>query len=274
MKKWRSLFHGLGFDIKGMLRPVPFLYALFIGFFMVMTNANTFEEGRILKQWLETFGGFEYQEFIDVHAIIRWTLLLLPWFFAVLFSMEGELSGGCQTTLYRFCSYRRWYLSKVVASACACGVIMAAVFFGVLLGSWAFGITRWDIRLTDSSGFSKDALPFCLAASLLLYCHVLMLTQWQMLWQLLTGSSAVAAAAYLLLPIVGVHGASNIEGSLMPLYSPANLGMLIRSDRLAVPGFSFTGAIIAQLVIAAICAAIGLGAVKHCRIASRVTDER
>lgn len=209
--------------------------------------------------YLGLVGGFGYVEIISLELdnLFIWTLTMLSFLLCISSSMQEEYSGRCKDTLHRFSSYRRWYMSKAIASIIACIVIGLIISFGVVLGSLVWGVKEVGVQLINNEGVLIPAWLYCLIALGLMLSNAIMLSQWQMTIHLLTNNIVITTIAYIFPVVVGLYSASNTYLSLKPLKNPINWGMLLRSELMSNPGYDLLTAVVGQFGIALVCFLVG-----------------
>ena len=172
--------------------------------------------------------------------------------------LRNDMRSNTFPSIYRFPSYRSWYMNKAVAASVACAGITLLIVIGAVLGAFLWGRGRFGALMATVEGFYEPAWHHCLIALGLLFCNALMLTQWQMLVHLVTGHVVMATAAFLLPIVASLYACSNTY--LHPIsvqYNPINWGMYMRSNYMSDPGFPIIRAVLGQLGIAVMCAWIG-----------------
>ena len=202
------------------------------------------QEGASIEEVLLTLvGGFEYEEIIafKLDELFVWTLLLMSYLRCVSIAMQEEYDGRCKDTLYRFSSYRSWYMNQAIAASVACAGISLLIVIGAVTGALLWGRGQFGAIMATMEGFYEPAWHHC-----------------QMLVHLVTGHVVTAAAAFLLPIVASLYACSNAY--LHPIsvqYNPINWGMYMRSNHMSDPGFPILRAVIGQLSIAAVCAWMG-----------------
>lgn len=221
---------------------------------------------------LRLVGGFEYEEIIvfKLDELFIWTLLLMSYLRSVAVAMQEEYDGRCRDTLYRFSSYKSWYLNKVIAATVSCAVITMLIVSGALFGALLWGKTRIGAVMATMDGFYSPAWHHCLVALLLLFCNALMMTQWQMLIHLVTGNIAAATTAFILPIVASLYACSNTYlHPVSALLNPINWGMYFRASCMSDPGFSLSMAILGQLGLAMSFALLGIYVAGKINLAGR-----
>jgi hypothetical protein len=262
----------LAYDVRRMMTKGTAGYVVSTSMLYVTMLPHTHRRGtRLLHIYLGLAGGFAYEEIIALALdnVFVWTLLALSYLVGIAGSMQAEYQGRCRDTLYRFASYRHWYTSKALAACVVCVLTSVLVVLGALAGGFLWGARDMGAQISTMDGLYADAWPYAMLAFLLLTANMIMLSQWQMLVHLLTGSVVAATAAFLLPILWGLYAASNTYLSSAPLYNPINWGMLYRSNLFAQPGFSLPLAFAGQLSIAALCFLLALIIVPHINLAGR-----
>lgn len=273
----RRMMAALKTDLRNILRWRILLYAFVSAILFVTLKPHAHRTGTGVETvYLGLMGGFAYEEIIalSLNEVFIWTLLGLTYLIGVLDSMQAEYEGRCRDTLYRFRSYRSWYLSKALAGAISCLVISALMSLGVLLGAVAWGAGACGGHMGLLAGSFVPAWQLCLLAFIMLTFNMVMLTQWQMLIHLVTGSVVAATAAFVLPILLNLYAASNTYLDRAPLYNPINWGMLYRSNLFSDPGFSLPIALTGQLGIALLCFLAAFYASSHVNLAGRTSLNR
>ncbi len=270
----RKLWSSLRCSIVRMLSAKMMLTTVLSSMLYVTLLPYVHADGIGLEEVLLTYvGGFEYEEIIyfKLDQIFVWALMLLSYFWCVAIAMQEEYDGRCRDTLYRFSSYKRWYGSKVLAAWIACVGITLLIVIGGILSAFLWGKGRFGAVISDISGFYGPIWKHVLVAMLLLTCNALMLTAWQMLVHLLTGSIVAATAAFLLPIVVSLYACSN--DYLNPItnqWSPINWGMYLRSEAMSDLGVPILRAVIGQLGIALLCGGLGMAFAGKVNMAGRM----
>lgn len=209
------------------------------GFAVALTNSGQrayFSVGDIL---LECYGGmYWFDPQVDFAAIARWTLLLLPPMMGIALNLEREMGERALVTMNRYGSVHKWWVYKslaLVAYAVLCIAIMAAT---TALVAYATGAQGFAVYGEDSDGFSVQRTDVIWMALALFTCHVLMLTQLQILIHVVSNDMRVAVLCYIVPVVALLVMMSNVD-HVANMWNPYSWGMLLRTNIFAGNGYFF-----------------------------------
>ena len=72
-------------------------------------------------------------------------------------AMQEEYDGRCKDTLYRFSSYRSWYMNQAIAASVACSRITLLIVIGAVTGALLWGRGQFGAIMATMEGFYEPA---------------------------------------------------------------------------------------------------------------------
>jgi len=218
-------------DLRSCCTPRTLLPAIVIAVFLMLVMPRYLEGGYSIGDLLmNAFGGiYWFEPEASFELIGYWVLALLPVMFGIALNLNRELGGRTYLSIAKFPSRWEWWISKwvslscytVVASAC---MFLTAVVYGLLTGHTGFGVIMED---TDGFPFRDSFVVFRLFVIFTL--HLLMISQVQIFFHVLTNRAQAGFIAFLLPLIYCVITYSIFDRSFNEMV-PYNWGMILRSE--------------------------------------------
>lgn len=179
---------------------------------------------------LETFGGNWWQEPpINFRPIGIWILTMMPPAMGMAINLQRELGTRMTQTLFRHPSKTAWWRSKCFASILYAVACTATMFLSVTVVAYILGADGLAIYVEDSDGFLSADVGILGTLFFIFLGQVIMLTQFQMLVHLLSGSMQLAVLSYIMPLIVSLIFFSLFDRA-NNINSPYNWGMLLRTE--------------------------------------------
>ncbi len=254
---WKAVLH----DTRRMLNKRVLLFSIITSaLYTIMQGSIRADGTSVTSVIMNMFGGFVFEEIIvfQMDNLLIHALLLLTFWYSIGDSMQEEYSVLLKDTLYRFKSYRSWYVSKCIASVITCAVLCLTMMVGILISCGLLHVEKISGTVALIEGFPKSAYPYCLLAIGMFFLNAVMLSQFAMVIHLITGNLVFSFSCYLLPILLGLYGSSNTFEDVRPLYHPINWGMLLRSNLMSDPGFPLLLGIGGQVAIALLAFLVGI----------------
>ena len=246
---------GIGF-------PLPFLCVLLLFSCMVALGQirDVSSETTLGQILVNSFGGCNWMEEIDLQYIISWMMLYIPAGISASIVLANRTSGFMRMEGYRYGKVLRWYASLVGQVMLTVGVVMLTQVLFVVVAALCSGHTGIGIWVNDADQFLvqntvRSALTpvlFVLYGEVItLLASVVFLVFRNMTWYFV---------ALMLPSLLGAACCSRLTRS--SLFNPLHWGM---SLRLSVEGCSGVAPALAAGGLVAVCAIlIVIGGVYCC----------